>query len=80
MEYYFKLQFRMLNRQMTDFGIHPIVGYLLSIAGFTGGSMILFSKTVYGVYILLILAIAGMIKLSESNRNSFLNYCFAKKR
>ena len=27
MEYYFKLQFRMLKRQMADFGIHPIVGF-----------------------------------------------------
>jgi hypothetical protein len=74
--FYFSLQYRMLNRQLTDFGLHPLAGYLLLVLSFTGLSFYLFLKTEFAVYVYFFLAIGFIYVLSESGRNSFLKSCF----
>ena len=66
----------MLNRQITDFGLHPIVGYFLSLAAFIGLSIYLFLRTEYATYIYIPAAISFILRLSETNRNRFLKTCF----
>ncbi len=75
--YYFSLQYRMLNRQLSDFGLHPLAAYLLSVAAFIGLSVYLFLKTEYAVYIYCALATGFTYMLSESGRNGFLKTCFS---
>ncbi len=75
-QYYFSLQYRMLNRQLSDFGLHPLAGYILSVAAFIGLSVYLFLKTEFAMYIYYLLAIGFTYMLSESGRNGFLKTCF----
>jgi len=76
MKYYFSLQLRMLNRQLTDFGLHPVAGYFLLVLIYAGLSVYLFSKTEFAAYIYLVIAISFMMKLSETGRNGFMKTCF----
>jgi hypothetical protein len=62
----------MLNRQMVDVGIHPIMGYLLILAGFLGGSFLLFERTELAPAILILAALTFVARLSEIRRNVFL--------
>ncbi len=77
MKNYFLLQYKMLNRKMTEFGVHPILGYLLGIIAFLGISIYscwrneIFIKYIYGI-----IAIYFVSRLSEQERNDFLKMIF----
>ncbi|MBK8556680.1 MAG: hypothetical protein IPL65_13330 [Lewinellaceae bacterium] len=78
MQYYFRLQRTMLERHLTEFGLAPGLGYLLSALLFTGFSGFLFYKTIYAEYIYLLICLSYLGKLSEWERNNFLKLCFPK--
>jgi hypothetical protein len=78
MKEYFILQFKMLNRQLTEWGIDPIIGYLVGFFAFIGISIKLFEKTQFAEYIYIALALSLIIKLNEINRNDFLKLCYSK--
>lgn len=78
MKEYFTLQLKMLNRQLTEWGIMPIFGYLIAISGFIGVSTTLFKKTEYAEYAYILLALSIVIKLAEVSRNEFLKLCYSK--
>lgn len=69
----------MFNRRLSDFGIKPILGYILAAIAFIGLSFLLFQKTEYAVYIYPVLALFPLMKLSEVQRNDFLRSCFTLK-
>lgn len=69
----------MLNRQLTEFGISPILGVTFSAILFVGLSFFLFLKTEYAPYIYVFFGISFVIKLGEITRNNFLKSCFLKK-
>lgn len=75
---YFRLQYRMTNRHLTEFGLPPIVAYILSLALFIGLSLFLFYKTEYAEWIYLFIALISVSKLSETRRSDFLKTCFPK--
>ncbi len=83
MKEYFKLQYLMTKRKLSD-GSHPIVGYLLALLislVFIGVSILLFSrKSVYIPYIYAFAALFFISKLSETKRNDFLKFCFANRQ
>ena len=66
----------MTNRSLKDFGLEPILGYLLILSGFTGLSLFLFYKTEFAQYIYILISLALTSKLSETGRNDFLKSCF----
>ncbi len=76
MRSYFALQCRLLNRQFIDFGLHPILGYLLMVILFTGFSAYLFYNVVYAAYVYGILGLSIASLLSESGRVGFLKQHF----
>ncbi len=76
MRYYFRLQFKLLNRHLNDFGIQPLLGYFLLIILFTGLSVLLFLKTELAEYIYAAVAVGFIFRLSETGRNRFLKTCF----
>ena len=78
MKEYFILQFKMLNRQLTEWGIEPVIGYVVGLFAFIGISLKLFEKTQYAEYIYIVLALSLVIKLNEINRNDFLKLCYSK--
>ena len=78
MRSYFALQCRLLNRQFSDFGLHPLPGYLLSVILFTGFSAYLFYNVVYAAYVYGIMGLSITSLLSESGRVGFLKQHFSK--
>ncbi len=76
MREYFHLQFKMINRQMSDAGIAPLAGWLLMGAAFGGLSAYLFQQVEWAVYVFLLAALGVLSKLSEPRRNDFLKTCF----
>lgn len=67
----------MLNRQLTEWGIEPVVGYLVGIFAFIGISVQLFEKTQFAEYIYIVLALSLVIKLNVIDRNDFLKLCYS---
>ncbi len=78
MLYYFQLQLKLISRQISDFGINPIVGFLLLPILFVGASVFLFYKTEYAPYVYILAAIASFMKLGNPRRSDLLRTCFTK--
>lgn len=78
MKEYFRLQFKMLNRQLTEWGIEPIIGFAVGFLSFIGISSKLFEETQYAAYIYIALALSFVIKYNDTDRNDFLKLCFSK--
>lgn len=78
MKEYFTLQFKMLNRQLTEWGIEPLIGYVVGFFAFIGISIKLFDETQFAEYIYIVLALSLIIKLNEVNRNDFLSLCYSR--
>lgn len=69
----------MTNRKLKDFGLEPIMGYLLILACFIGLSIYLFHKTEFAQYVYIPISLVLTSKLSEIGRNDFLKLCFSDK-
>lgn len=80
MKDYFVLQYRILNRKLTDSSIHPFLAYILIAAGFIGLSELLFSKTSFAKYLIMLMGILSILKLSEASRNDFLRLLFGDQK
>ena len=78
MKEYFKLQFRMLNRQLVELGIEPFLAYIISPILFYFATVSLFKEVDFAEYIYFFTAVFLILKLSETNRNRFLKQCFSK--
>jgi hypothetical protein len=78
MKEYFGLQFKMLNRQLTEWGIEPVIGFAVGFLSFIGISSKLFEETQYASYIYIALALSFIIKYNDTDRNDFLKLCFSK--
>lgn len=78
MQEYFILQYKMLNRKLTYFGIPPTVSYILLPICFVLCSNYLFSQTVFAGYLYAFIALSLISKLSEAKRNDFLKSIFSK--
>ena len=70
----------MLNRKMIDFGLPILIGYTVLPLTFILGSNYLFRQTTFANYILGLLALIVVSKLSEPKRNNFLKSIFSKKK
>lgn len=79
MRFYFFLQYKMLNRHISDFGLHPFCGYLLSFIIFIGLSLYLFHRTAFAPLIYIFIALGFVYRLSEKSRNDFISQCFNEK-
>ena len=82
MKEYFKLQYIMTMRKLSDY-FPPIVGYLfvlLIFFAFVGLSMSLFDKTSFAPYLYVLISLYLTSNLSEIKRNEFLAICFGNER
>lgn len=77
MKYYFYLQYKMLSRQLSEFGINPALAYILSVLLFAGLSQYIFNKGSYVPYIYGLIPVLLAVQLSERKRNEFLRSCFS---
>ncbi|MEM6316194.1 MAG: ABC transporter permease [Bacteroidota bacterium] len=74
---YFRLQFKMGNRQLIEFGLPPIIAYVLAVITFVALSLYLWYKTPYAPYIYPFFALSGFTFLGNLGRNDFLKMCFS---
>src|SRR6188768_2002604 len=79
MRSYFQLQYRLVNRHLTDFGIHPFLGYVLGALIFAALTAYLWYVTAYAPYVYALLGLSMSSLLSEPGRVSFLTQWFSKK-
>jgi hypothetical protein len=77
---YFKLQLIMINRKLSDFAGHPVIGWFLSLLAFIGLSEFLFYKTASAPYAYILIVLYVTSRLSEIRRNDFLKICFGNTR
>lgn len=73
---YFILQFKMLNRQLADFGMPPAAAWIALPLAFVGLSFYLFQKTPFAQYIYILMAVSLCSTFASGDRNDFLNSCF----
>lgn len=73
LRHYFNLQWLRINRQLKDWGFHPVIGYIVTLALFGGLSFYLFYKIQYASWIYLFLAISLASGLSDPKRMDFLH-------
>ncbi|CAN5636377.1 hypothetical protein BH11BAC3_BH11BAC3_47770 [soil metagenome] len=76
---YLKLQLTMLRRQLSDFGISPLLGFAIIFIGFFAFSFFLFNKTTYAGYLYVFIAVGILSGYSEATRNDFLKFTFSTK-
>lgn len=79
MRNYLALQFRLVNRHLSDFGIQPAVGYLLMAIIFSGFTAYLFNITPYAAYVYALMGLGFCSFLSEGGRIGFLKHHFSKQ-
>jgi len=79
MKEYFILQFKMQNRQLTEWGIEPVIGYVLGLFAFIVLSIKLFEATQFAEYFYMVVALSVVLKWNEVNRNDFLKLCYSRK-
>ena len=80
MKEYFLLQFKMLNRNLIDFGLPLLISYTLIPLVFILLSNYLFQNTEYAIYIYGLIILSLVSKLNEPNRNNFLKSIFNKSK
>lgn len=81
MRHYFQLQFTMLNRRMRDFGINPVLGYMLLTGLFIGFVKALYYRVEeYAPWILIGACLMAQTPLSQKERSDFLQTTFGKQR
>ncbi|MEP7321677.1 MAG: ABC transporter permease [Saprospiraceae bacterium] len=80
MKFYVSLQYRMFKRQLSAFGIHPLLGQILIVILFIGFAYILFNRTQYASYLIVLAGVYSITLLAESKRNTFLRSIFSLKK
>ncbi|MBP5502471.1 MAG: hypothetical protein J6Y24_06755 [Bacteroidales bacterium] len=81
MRQYFQLQFTMFNRRMRDFGINPVIGYMLLTGLFIGFVKALYYRVEeYAPWILIGACLMAQTTLSQKERSDFLQTTFGKGR
>ncbi len=77
MNYYFHLQYKIINRNITDFGLPIWLGYLGSVILFLLFSVQVFEKIIYAPFVYVFMALLVVQPLSSLNRNEFLEIHFS---
>lgn len=79
MKDYFYLQYIMTNRKMKEAGLPPLLGYLFVLIAFVFLSAYIFQKTDFAKYLVILISLSSIFKLSENSRADFLLSTFGDK-
>lgn len=78
MLYYFKLQFKVINRYLIDFGFPLLIGYVSIFVLFFLFSNYLFENTEHHDYIYSLLSLIFVVSLNDRRKRNFLTLQFKK--
>lgn len=77
---YLILQFKLLNRNFRDFGLHPLLAYMLIFGTIAGlGALGFQRQPEYAPYIIIGLCALLQMRLSQKQRSDFLNIVYGDK-
>jgi hypothetical protein len=79
MKDYFYLQYIMTNRKIKEAGLPPLLGYLFVLIAFVLLSAYVFQKTDFAKYLVILISLSTLFKLSENTRADFLLSTFGDK-
>jgi len=78
--HYLILQFKLLNRNFRDFGLHPLLAYMLIFGAIAGlGALGFQRQPEYAPYITIGLCALLQMRLSQKQRSDFLNIVYGDK-
>lgn len=78
-KYYFKIQFRRVERTLRDLGIIPWLGVLIGLTLFIGVSILLFSRIeTYASYVYVFFAVNILLSFSSPKGKEFLKLSLSK--
>jgi hypothetical protein len=72
MLFYFSLQYTLFKRRLSDFGFNPFIGQWAVILIFIAASVILFKRTDYAPYIMVLAGLYATSLSNETKRTGFL--------
>lgn len=75
---YFSLQFTILNRQLDEFGIKPVIGYIAVALLFSGFTLYLWYATSYAPYIYTLTGLSLTGLLADAVKINFIRQHFPK--
>ncbi|MEO5582552.1 MAG: hypothetical protein ABIR66_07655 [Saprospiraceae bacterium] len=70
----------MFRRQLLAFGINPVIGQILIVILFIGVGFIVFKRTQYASYLIVLAGLYSITLLAEARRNTFLKSIFSLKK
>ena len=74
------LQFKLLNRNIRDFGMHPLLAYVLIFGLIAGLGTLIFQRLPnYAPYIIIGICISIQMRLSQKQRSNFLQIVYGNK-
>lgn len=74
------LQFKLLNRNIRDFGMHPLLAYVLIFGLIAGlGTLIFLRLPNYAPYIIIGICISIQMRLLQKQRSDFLQIVYGNK-
>lgn len=76
MRHYLSLQFRILNRQLDEFGIKPVYGFLVGALIMGGMTMYLWAVTEYAPYVYALLGLSMTSLLADPGKINFIRQHF----
>ena len=76
MKYYFQLQFKILCRKLTAFGIPPVIGFIIGGIAFYYLSNSLFSIREHANYIYTAISIGVLFKINNHHKSNFVKAHF----
>lgn len=79
-KFYFLLQFNLLKRRISDFGIHPLLGGVFSVLGFIFLGNFLIQSYQFGSYLVCAIGLLLVSKLASKNRIEFLRMVYNSKQ
>jgi hypothetical protein len=78
MQEYFQLQYKLIKRQLKDFGLDPTLGFILILISFVAFSFYIFTKLPYPQYFYAIIPFSFISMLAAKSRNDFLSIAYTK--
>lgn len=80
LKHYLSLQFKLLNRNIRDFGMNPLLAYVLIFGLIAGLGTLVFQKmSDYAPYIIIGVCVLLQMRLSQKQRSDFLHIVYSYK-
>lgn len=78
LQQHFSLQYKLINRKLKDFGLEPVLAYIILPVIFILVSNFILEYSEHSKYLYTLLGILQTLKIGTTHRNNFLKYIYSK--